>query len=106
MTQSGPNAGPEPEDAGAVRIYVVDRREGATIVMIGDDDRSVDVDAARLPRTCRAEGAVLRVPLGKNGIPVWEDARRDRAEERRRIAEIAKRVKRLRQSDPGGDIVL
>ena len=88
------------------RIYVVDRREGRMLVLIDDDDASVDVAASRLPKECRAEGAVLRVPLDAAGAPAWTDASRDRAEEELRIADLAKRAQRLLSSDPGGDVVL
>lgn len=87
-------------------MFVVDRREGRTLVIVGDDDRSVDVPVTRVPKTCRVEGAVLRVPIDDAGEPYWEDARRDRGEERRRLAALAKRIKLLGRSDPGGDIVL
>lgn len=88
------------------RVYVVDRREGRMLVLVDDDDASVDVVASRLPKACRGEGAVLRVPLDAAGNPVWADARRDRPEEERRLADLARRAARLRRSDPGGDVVL
>ena len=97
-----------PRDRGPSRtkLFVVDRREEGLLVVVDDENVSMDVEAGRLPKSCRAEGAVLRVPLDDDGVPMWEDARRNRAEERRRIAELSKRVERLRRSDPGGDIVL
>ncbi len=101
----GTGAG-ERNEAPQSRIYVVDRREAGMLVMVDDDDRPVDIAATHLPKACRAEGAVVRVPIGEDGAPAWGQAKRDRAEERRRLAEMAKRVKRLRRSDPGGDIVL
>jgi hypothetical protein len=88
------------------RIYVVDRREGDVLVMVDDDDHAVDVSRRTLPKTCRAEGAVLRVPLDTDGSPIWANARRDRIEERRRLSELSKRLERLRRADPGGDVVL
>lgn len=88
------------------RIYVVDRREGRMLVLVDDDDATVDVPADRLPKACRREGAVLRVPVDAAGDPLWSDARRDRAEEARRLADLARRAERLRRSDPGGDVVL
>ena len=97
---------PDASDDEGTRLYVVDRREGSIVVLIDDEDRSAEVDAGSLPRSCRSEGAVLRVPLGPNGVPLWGAAVRDRKEERRRLAEMAARVRRLRRSDPGGDIVL
>jgi hypothetical protein len=65
-----------------------------------------DVAAALLPPDCRAEGAVLRIPVGANGSPDLSSARRDRDEERRRLADAARRIKKLGQSDPGGDVQL
>ena len=96
----------QPPEEPRSTLFVVDRREGAIVVLVDDDDRSIDVHAARLPRACRSEGAVIRVPLAPDGSPDWGRAKRDRQEERRRIAELAARVKRLQRSDPGGDIVL
>ena len=88
------------------RTFVVDRREGAVLVLVDDAERTTDIPGSRVPKSCRVEGAVLRVPLDAGGEAVWEKARRDRVEERRRIAELEDRIKRLRRSDPGGDIVL
>jgi len=89
-----------------LQIFVIDRREENTLVIVSDDDRSIDVPVTHVPKSCRAEGAVLRVPIGTDGVPQWEKAKRDRAEERRRLAELRKRTDRLRRSDPGGDVVL
>lgn len=88
------------------RIYVVDRREGRMLVLVDDGDVALDLAASRLPRGCRSEGAVLRVPLDAGGNPLWAEARRDRAEEARRVADLTKRAERLRRRDPGGDVVL
>ncbi len=88
------------------RIYVVDRREGRTLVLVDDSDAVVEVPGTDLPKNCRSEGAVLRIPLDQDGQPRWADARRDRAEERRRLEDLARRTERLRRRDPGGDIVL
>ena len=95
-----------PHGAEPIRIFVVDRREGRTLVLIADDDASFDVPASRLPKACRTEGAVLRVPIGVDDAPQWADAIRDREEEARRLANLEKRIRRLRRSDPGGDVIL
>ncbi len=87
-------------------IYVVDRREGPMAILVSDAEETIEVDAITLPRGCRAEGAVLRVPLAANGQPQWELSVRDRAEERRRREHLSARLERLRRSDSGGDIVL
>lgn len=64
-----------------------------------------DVPAASLPKDCRAEGAVLDVPM--NGAdPQWSKAKRNRAEERRRVTDLTKRMDQLRRKDPGGDVKL
>ena len=87
-------------------VFVVDRREGAIVVVMDEKDNAIDVPASELPRGARAEGAVLRVPVDPVGAPRWGDAVRDRSEERRRRAELAARIDRLRRTDRGGDIDL
>jgi hypothetical protein len=96
----------EPTGAVLVRWFAVDRREGSMVVMVDDAGTPVDVTAERLPRGARAEGAVLRVPVGRDGVARWEEAVRDREEENRRRAEISRRVRRLEGTDRGGDIEL
>lgn len=83
----------------------VDRREGDTIVVVADDGRAFDVRVAELPKPCRAEGAVLDVPL-KDGAPQWKRARRNHAEEGGRLKEAGERIIRMRKRDPGGDVEL
>ena len=90
----------------AGEIFVVDRREGRTIIVITEDARDIELPASRLPKSCRMEGAVLRVPRDAHGQPAWENAVRDHEEEARRLADLRARVARLRRSDPGGDVVL
>ena len=87
-------------------IFVVDRREGSLMVVVDAEGRSTNISANRLPTKARVEGAVLRVVLDADGNPLWEDAVRDRGEERRRRAETAKRIRRLERGDRGGDIDL
>ncbi len=87
-------------------IFVVDRREGSLMVVVDEAGQSTNVSANRIPTKARVEGAVLRVKLDAEGNPEWEDAVRDRGEERRRRAEVAKRVRRLERGDRGGDIKL
>ena len=50
------------------------------------------------------EGAVLVVPLGTVGEPMWDRAARDTAQEETRRAEAEDVLRRLRTRDPGGDI--
>ena len=86
--------------------FVVDRREGRIIVVVGDDDVSYDVSSSHLPPDCRAEGAVFDAPVGNNGKPSWKQAKRNSEEEGKRITEANERLDRLRRRDPGGDISL
>lgn len=86
--------------------FAVDRREGNVIVVVDEAGRATDVPSARLPARARAEGAVLRVPIDGTGAQRWEDAVRDRGEERRRRAMMAERIERLKRTDPGGDVEL
>lgn len=87
------------------RIFVVDRIEGRSVVLVpdeGDDD-------VVLPRKQLAvaveEGTVLRVPL-KHGVLDWEHAESDPAERARRVKEMGRRMDALRAKDPGGDLEL
>ncbi|HEY7234756.1 MAG TPA: DUF3006 family protein [Gemmatimonadaceae bacterium] len=90
----------------AEQLYVVDRREGDVCVLVTDAGASIDVAAKRLPPSCRAEGVVMRVPMSDSGEPSWNDARRDRDEERRRLDDANERIKRLGKTDPGGDVTM
>ena len=85
--------------------FVVDRREGAMLAIEDADGVFRDVPVADLPAECRAEGAVIDVPVVA-GRPDWGRAERNRAEERRRVMELTKRMNRLRKKDPGGDVEL
>ncbi len=84
--------------------YVVDRIEGKTAVVIGDDDQSFDVPVANLPKGSK-EGTVLRVETAKASID-WARAHIDNAERERRLKAARENLDRLRASDPGGDIEL
>lgn len=85
-------------------LYVVDRFEGESAVLMGDDDSEFTVRRQLLPAGVH-EGSVLRVPI-RNQVPVWDRAVVDEAEGRRRDAEDQARLDRLRLRDPGGDITL
>lgn len=85
---------------------VVDRRERNTLVLLDDDDRSYEVDSRELPASCRAEGAVLDVPLSDLGEPKWKRAVRNTGAEKERLRESRARIERLRARDPGGDVEL
>lgn len=88
-----------------VARFVVDRREGRMLVMEDADGAFQDVPASEVPSVCRVEGAVVDVPLSF-GVPEWGSAKRNRAEERRRVTDLTKRMDRLRRKDAGGDINL
>ncbi len=89
----------------ATARFVVDRREGQTLVIEDATGAMIDVPANELPSNCRAEGAVLEVPM-THGAPNWGDAKRNRAEERRILKDLGARLDRLRRKDPGGDVEL
>jgi hypothetical protein len=80
--------------------YVVDRIEGKIAVVIGDDGRSVHVPKGALPTGSR-EGTVLRL-TGTD----WSSAEIDEAERVRRLDQARQTLRRLGESDDGGDIKL
>jgi len=86
----------------AVTYYVVDRIEGKIAVVIADDDRTFDVPRSQLPKGSR-EGTVLRAAEGE---PDWSKAEIDEAEGRRRSRQSRETLRRLSETDPGGDIEL
>lgn len=92
-------------------VWIVDRVDGDVAVLLavedleeGDDAAVVEV-AARLLGDHAVEGAVLRVPIGEVGEPMWEAADRDLEEEEERRAEGEAAIERLRRRDPGGDVI-
>ena len=89
-----------------ILTLAVDRLEGKTAVLIGDDGRELEVSRRQLPQDGRREGAVLRVDLNERGELLWLSARVDREEEARRLDEARRRIDRLRSTDPGGDVSL
>jgi len=90
----------------SVSRFVVDRREGNTLCIQDKNGRNSDVPVGELPRDCRAEGAVLDVPINELGEPIWRQATRNRAEEAILRQEANSRLDRLRRLDPGGDVDL
>jgi hypothetical protein len=102
--------------------WVVDRVEGRITVLVaaedvaatdrGADDASEEDEpvvvevASALLGDHAVEGAVLRVPLGDVGEPVWDAAERDTAAEEARRAEGEAMLERLKRRDPGGDVIL
>jgi hypothetical protein len=86
-------------------FYAIDRLEGETAVLIGDDERTVELPRSSLPARVR-EGSVLRVVLGLDGVPDWAAAKIDDKERERRLKAAQEQLNKLSQSDPGGDITL
>jgi len=85
--------------------YAVDRIEGQVAVLVGDAATTVNVPESMLPPGA-GEGSVLHVPLDGDGNPDWSSAVIDEAERERRLKVTRETLRRLRQSDPGGDLTL
>ncbi len=87
-------------------IWVVDRIEGDTAVLVEDaTGRSLDV-ARSLMSVSVEEGTVLRVPVTEEGRPNWRSAVLDEELRQRRLAEARDVLDELKRRDPGGDVVL
>ena len=84
-------------------FYVVDRLEGRMAVVVGDDGRRYDVPRQRLPRGA-GEGSVLRVAGA--APPDWARAVIDDAERERRLKEARDTLRRLEETDSGGNVKL
>ena len=85
-------------------VWVVDRIEGRIAVLVEDEGEIVVEVAAADLGTHAVEGAVLIVPLGSVGEPVWEEAERDGRAEGERVSDTEAVLERLKARDPGGDI--
>lgn len=97
---------PSEEERPTHEIWVVDRIEGDVAILVEDEGEIVvEVSAAELGDHA-TEGAVLLVPLGSVGEPVWSEAERSEMDEAQRREESEERLERLRARDPGGDIEL
>ena len=86
-------------------FYVVDRIEGPVAVVVGDDGRTFDVPRRSLPKGSR-EGTVLRIDAAAEEAPDWAEATVDEAERVRRLERARETVRRLSETDSGGDIEL
>jgi len=86
-------------------FYVLDRIEGTVAVVVGDDGRTFDVPRRTLPKGCR-EGTVLRIDAVAGEAPDWAEATVDDAERARRLERARETVRRLSETDPGGDVDL
>jgi hypothetical protein len=85
-------------------FFAVDRIEGRYAILVGDDGRQFELPLASLPAGT-TEGTILAVPVHTNS-PAWSEAEIDAGERERRLEEAQARLKKLRQGDPGGDIIL
>ena len=99
------NASSKPERP-THEVWVVDRIEAGLALLVEDEGEIiVEVSAADLGKHA-VEGAVLLVPLGEVGEPMWSDAVHAEDEESARLKEGEARIDRLRERDPGGDVDL
>ncbi|HXF96634.1 MAG TPA: DUF3006 domain-containing protein [Gemmatimonadales bacterium] len=83
--------------------YVIDRFEGRVAVLVGDHGEALEVPRTDLPKGSR-EGTVLR--LDAPGTPDWSRAVIDEAERARRLDQARETLRRLSESDPGGNVEL
>ncbi len=58
-------------------VYVVDRIEDDIVVLVDEDEHSIDAAVHRF-QVLLEEGLVLRVPIGDRGMPQWGKAEVDR----------------------------
>ena len=87
-------------------IWVVDRIEGDTVVLVEDETgRTLEVSRSLISVSVD-EGTVLRVPITEEGGPDWSLAERDEELRRRRLSEAQDILQELKTRDPGGDVVL
>ena len=87
-------------------IWVVDRIEGDTAILV-EDGTGRSLDVSRSLMTIRVdEGTVLRVPVTEEGRPDWRLAAPDEELRRRRLAEARDILEQLKMRDPGGDVEL
>jgi predicted phosphoribosyltransferase len=95
------------ESAGAEnRVWVVDRIEGETVVLVDDaSGRTAEVARSAIGVDVR-EGTVLRVPISPSGTLAWLSARADEDERGAREREARDMLDDLRGRDPGGDVDL
>lgn len=86
-------------------FYVIDQIEGTTAVIVADDGRTFDVPRQALPRGCR-EGTVLRIDAETVASPDWVHAVIDETERVRRLDQVRDTLRRLSDTDPGGNVEL
>ena len=87
-------------------IWVVDRVEGDTVVLVEDGTgRTLEVSRSLLS-VAVDEGTVLRLPATEEGGPDWGLAVANEELRQRRLAEAREVLEQLKKRDPGGDVVL
>ena len=92
--------------SGSQGIWVVDRIDGDTVVLVEDENgRTLEVSRSLISGSVD-EGTVLRVPAAAEGAPDWRLAEPDEELRQRRLAEARDILKELKTRDPGGDVVL
>lgn len=96
---------PDPIESPQEHELVVDRFEGAFVVVEVDGAPPIDLPRWLLPGSAR-EGDVVRArtTVGPAGVRV--DLRVDEEETARRRAAATERLQRLESRDPGGDLLL
>jgi len=87
-------------------IWVVDRIEGDTVILVEDETRRTLEVARSLISVNVDEGTVLRVPATEEGGPDWGLAVADEELRERRLGEARDVLQQLKKRDPGGDVVL
>ena len=87
-------------------IWVVDRIEGDTAILVEDETHRTLEVARNLLAVSVDEGTVLRVPATEEGGPDWGLAEADEELRKRRLAEAREVLEQLKKRAPGGDVVL
>lgn len=85
------------------RHYAVDRIENDLAVLLDDEGTGFAVPLTQLPLALR-EAMVLSVRTGEDGRPNWSTAVHAETEERWRLEDAARKLERLKQRDPDGDV--
>ena len=89
--------------------WIVDSIQDGVAVLVdrrNDEVPSLIEMSADLLDGFAIEGAVLVVPLGLVGEPLWDKAKRDLDTEQALKSEAEKVLDQLEKSDQGGDVVL
>ena len=84
-------------------IWVVDRIEGDTAILVEDETHRTLEVARNLLAVSVDGGTVLRVPATEEGGLDWGLAVADEELRERRLAEARDVLEQLKKRDPGGD---